>query len=323
MTKRKKAKAGYLYNANYAKDFMTKTVVVWIGALICSALWGSAFPCIKLGYEMMDICAGDTASQILYAGLRFFIAGIIAIIIGSVTNKRFLYPTKKAIPKVAILSLFQTIIQYLFFYIGLAHTDGTKASIIEGMNVFVAILVSSLIFKLEKLTVKKIIGCVVGFLGVLLINLSGKSINFNMTFTGEGFIFLSTVSYAFSSVMLKKYSKDENTVMLSGWQFVFGGIVMTIAGLLMGGRINRFNWDGGLMLLYLAIVSAVAYSLWSLLLTYNPVSRVAVFGFMNPMIGFILSAIMLKEYEALSIIAVVSLVLVCLGIYIVNKKNYN
>ena len=142
----------------------------------------------------------------------------------------------------------------------------------------------------------------------------------NMSFTGEGFIFLSTVSYAFSSVMLKVYSREENTVMLSGWQFLFGGLVMTVAGLLMGGRISTFRPDGILMLLYLALVSAVAYSLWSLLLTYNPVSKVAVFGFMNPMIGFILSAILLKEYDALSWMAVLSLGLVCAGIYIVNRQ---
>lgn len=298
---------------------MTKTVVVWVGALICSALWGSAFPCIKLGYRMTDIGTADTAAQILYAGLRFTLAGILAILIGSVSARKLLYPKRTAYTKVIVLSLFQTILQYFFFYIGLARTDGTKASIIEGMNVFVAIAVSGLIFRMEKLTARKIFGSIIGFVGVILINVSGKSLSGSMTFTGEGFIFLSTVSYAFSSVMLKVYSKEENTVMLSGWQFVFGGIVMTIGGLLMGGRIHTFRADGILMLLYLAFVSAVAYSLWSVLLTYNPISRVAVFGFMNPMIGFILSAVMLKEYDALRATAFVSLALVCLGIYIVNK----
>lgn len=308
---------------NVKKEFMTKTIVICIGALICSALWGSAFPCIKLGYDMMNIGESDTAAQILYAGLRFTLAGIMAILIGSVSSRKFLYPKKKAVSKVMVLSLFQTILQYLFFYIGLAHTDGTKASIIEGMNVFVAIVVSSLIFRMEKLTLQKIVGCLIGFLGVFLVNISGKDLDMNMTLTGEGFIFLSTVSYAFSSVILKLYSKEENTVMLSGWQFVIGGVVMTIAGLLMGGRINTFSTDGVLMLLYLALVSAIAYSLWSLLLTYNPVSKVAVFGFMNPMIGFILSAILLKEYDALSIMVLVSLLLVCGGIFIVNmvKKS--
>lgn len=302
------------------EEFMTRTLVIWAGALICSALWGSAFPCIKIGYKLMNISASDTATQILYAGLRFTIAGILAIVIGSISSGTFLYPKRKAISKVIVLSLFQTIIQYLFFYIGLAHTDGTKASIIEGMNVFAAIIVSSLIFRLEKLTVSKVVGCVVGFLGVFLVNISGHSLNMNMSVIGEGFIFLSTISYAFSSVMLKFYAKEENTVMLSGWQFVFGGIVMTIAGLLMGGEITTIEIKGISMLIYLALVSAIAYSLWSLLLAYNPVSKVAVFGFMNPLIGFVLSAILLKEYDSLSVMALISLILVCGGIYIVNKS---
>ena len=302
-------------------DFMTKPIVVWFGALICCALWGSAFPCIKIGYRMMNIAGDDTASQILYAGYRFTLAGIMAIVIGSLINRKFLYPSKQAVKKVCVLSMFQTILQYLFFYIGLAHTNGTKASIITGMNVFVAIIVSSLLFRLEDLTTKKIIGCIVGFLGVIFVNISSGGIDMNFAFNGEGFIFLSTVSYAFSSVTLKKYSKTENTVMLSGWQFLVGGIVMSIAGLMMGGHLEGFNASAVLMLIYLAFISSVAYSLWSILLTYNPVSRVAVFGFMNPIIGFLLSAILLDEAGTIGIFTLIALILVCAGIYIVNLGN--
>ena len=270
----------------------------------------------------MEQKAGDdTASQILYAGYRFTLAGIMAIVIGSLINRKFLYPSKQAVKKVCVLSMFQTILQYLFFYIGLAHTNGTKASIITGMNVFVAIIVSSLLFRLEDLTTKKIIGCIVGFLGVIFVNTSSGGIDMNFAFNGEGFIFLSTVSYAFSSVTLKKYSKTENTVMLSGWQFLVGGIVMSIAGLLMGGHLEGFNASAVLMLIYLAFISSVAYSLWSILLTYNPVSRVAVFGFMNPIIGFLLSAILLDEAGTIGIFTLIALILVCAGIYIVNSGN--
>ena len=302
-------------------DFMTKPIVVWFGALICCALWGSAFPCIKIGYRMMNIAGDDTASQILYAGYRFTLAGIMAIVIGSLINRKFLYPSKQAVKKVCVLSMFQTILQYLFFYIGLAHTNGTKASIITGMNVFVAIIVSSLLFRLEDLTTKKMVGCIVGFLGVIFVNISSGGIDMNFAFNGEGFIFLSTVSYAFSSVTLKKYSKNENTVMLSGWQFLVGGIVMSIAGLMMGGHLEGFNVSAVLMLIYLAFISSVAYSLWSILLTYNPVSRVAVFGFMNPIIGFLLSAILLDEAGTIGIFTLIALILVCAGIYIVNLGN--
>lgn len=310
------------------EEFFSKTLVVWLGALICCAFWGSAFPCIKLGYAWMEIEAADTATQILYAGVRFALAGVLSILLGSIISKQFLYPKVKALPKVVWLSLLQTIIQYLFFYIGLAHTSGVKASIIEGVNVFVAIFVAAVLFRQEKLTVAKFVGSIVGFTGVVLVNFSDvsfasggvfDSLSGGFAVNGEGFIFLSTVAYAFSSVFLKKYSKTENPLMLSGYQFLFGGSVMALGGFVCGGRLSAFSSKAIGMLVWLAMVSAVAYSLWGILLKYNPVSKVAVFGFMNPVFGVLLSALLLKEGKMLGILSIVALLLVCLGIYIVNR----
>ena len=119
---------------------------------------------------------------------------------------------------------------------------------------------------------------------------------------------------------LKRYSKTENPVLLSGWQFVAGGLVMTIMGLLMGGKITKVTATGIAMLFYLACISAVAYSLWGILLKYNQVSRVAVFGFMNPVFGVILSAFLLGEREQASgIKSIIALILVSIGIYITAK----
>lgn len=295
--------------------------MVWLGALICCALWGSAFPCIKLGYAWTGIGADDTAAQILYAGIRFTLAGVLTILIAGVAGRRLLLPTKKALPQVGKLALLQTVLQYLFFYIGLAHTSGVKASIIEGVNVFVAILVSSLLFRMERFTLRKLLGCLIGFAGLVLVNLSGSSLGGGLALNGEGFIFFSTVAYAFSSVILKRLSAQYNPVMLSGWQFILGGLVMAAAGLLMGGRIQFGSAAGIGMLFWLAFVSAGAYSLWGILLKYNPVSRVAVFGFMNPVFGVILSYFLLREGSSLGWAAVLSLLLVCLGIYIVNSVS--
>lgn len=299
--------------------WMQKTVVVWLGALLCCALWGSAFPCIKIGYQLFEIGAKDVATQILFAGARFFLAGVLAILFGSVLNKKPLLPRKGAIGRIVWLSFLQTVLQYLFFYIGLAHTSGVKASIIEGVNVFIAILVASLIFHQEKLTARKMIGCVIGFAGVVLVNVNGSGMDAGISFFGEGFIFLSTVAYAFSSVFLKRYSKEDNPVMLSGYQFVTGGIIMMLCGFGMGGTLTHVTPAGIAMLLYLALVSAVAYSLWGVLLKYNPISKVAVFGFMNPVFGVSLSAILLNEAGTIGAMCLVALVLVCVGIYIVNK----
>lgn len=308
-------------------SFFSKTIVVIIGALICCLLWGSAFPCVKLGYAFSGINADDTASQILFAGIRFTIAGFLAVIVGSFINKKVLYPSVKAIPKVMLLALFQTILQYFFFYVGLAHTSGVSASIIEATNVFVAVLIAGLLFKLEKVTAGKIIGCVIGFAGVVLVNLNGFSASAfsqmfgSLSFNGEGFVFISTIAYAFSTVVLKKFAHDENPVMMSGYQFIFGGLVMIAGGAIMGGKVQLADTKSILMLLYLAFISAAAYSIWGTLLKYNPVSKVAAFGFMNPVFGFLLSAWLLNEAGSIGLMSVISLVLVCIGIYIVNRKN--
>jgi len=298
-------------------EYLKKTWVVFLLASVCCFLWGSAFPGVKIGYEWFHIASGETAAQILFAGCRFFLAGILVILFGSLTSGKFLRPIGAEWKHAAVISLFQTILQYILFYIGLAHTAGTKASIIIGSNVFIAILTASLIFRQEKLTRQKIAGCLIGFVGVVLINLAPGEMSLAVSFGGEGLVLLSTVAYAFSSVIMKKYAKKDNPVMLSGYQFFIGGIVMMAAGYLMGGRISAVSGKAMLILLYLSFASAAAYTIWSQLLKYNPVSKVAVFGFMNPVFGVSLSAILLHENNQIPLWqGIAALICITVGIII-------
>ena len=302
--------------------YLKKTWAVCLLASVSCLLWGSAFPGVKIGYEWFQIASGETAVQILFAGCRFFLAGILVILFASLTSGRFLKPVGVEWKHAAVISLFQTILQYILFYIGLAHTAGTKASIIVGSNVFIAILTASLIFRQEKLTRKKMRGCVIGFAGVVLINLTPGGMSLTMSFGGEGLVLFSTVAYAFSSVIMKKYSKRDNPVTLSGYQFLIGGIVMMAVGICMGGRISVPSGKAALMLLYLAFASAMAYTIWSQLLKYNPVSKVAVFCFMTPVFGVILSAVFLHESEQISLIqGVAALILITVGIIISHRES--
>ena len=136
----------------------------------------------------------------------------------------------------------------------------------------------------------------------------------------------STVAAATSSNLAKLFSRDHDPVLLSGWQFVLGGSVLLAAGLALGGRIAPADAGNPLpalaLLAYLGFISAGAYSLWSVALAANPVSRVAVFGFMNPVFGVLLSAVLLGETDVVSpAVAVVALALVSAGIVIVNRRE--
>ena len=292
-------------------------------ALLCCLLWGSAFPSIKVGYALFDISADDSYSQIFFAGIRFFLAGIMVIAVGSVMQKRVLYPKGRAeFGRMILLSLFQTILQYTLFYIGLAHTSGVKSSILIAVNVFFSIIISTLVFKIEKLTVQKSVGAAVGFIGIIIINLTADGFGGGFSLNGEGAMILSSLAYSVSSVLIKKYSQKSDTVMLSGWQFLFGGAVMMLFGFAAGGRITQVGGANGIfMILYLAFISAAAYTVWGVLLKHNPVSKLSVIGLMNPVFGVILSAVFLGEAaEAFSLKNLSALVFVCAGIVVVNSK---
>ncbi len=306
-------------NGTMNKDYLSKSWIVGILAFVCCLLWGSAIPTIKTGYELMRINPSDTASQILFAGIRFTIAGILALILGCIFKRKLLIPSKNIFRLSFKLCLAQTVGQYFFFYIGVAHTSGVKGSIITATSTFFAILLASMVFRQERLTGSKILGCLLGFAGVVLINVMGNQLDIGFRLAGEGCMLLSAMAYALSSVLIKSFSGKEDPVALSGYQFFMGGLILSAMGLAMGGRLNVITIESIGLLFYLAMVSAVAYSLWSVLLKYNPVSKVTVYGFMNPLCGVVLSAIILGEsQQAFGIGSLIALILVCIGICIVN-----
>jgi drug/metabolite transporter (DMT)-like permease len=298
------------------KKLLTNTLFVAIAAMFCCALWGSATPFIKIGYELI-LPERNIASTILFAGTRFFVAGIVTVLIYSIARRKFLFPKRENLGAVATVASFQTIIQYLFFYIGLANTTGVKGTVISGSNSFFSILCATLIFRQEKLTVRKIIACVIGFAGIVLINLNGLSLNLN--FLGDGFVLLSNLAYGVSGALMKRFSHREDPVVISGYQFIMGGFVMILVGLAFGGVIAVTSINALMVMLYLSLLSAVAYSLWGVLLKHNPVSKVSIYSFMTPVFGVLLSNLMLAEKSNVALLNLTSaLILICSGIAILN-----
>ena len=305
------------------KNFWTYMPVVIATAVFCCVLWGSASPAIKIAYELFRIGADDTPSRLMLAGARFALAGVMTIVFGSLLAKKALIPEKSSWKYVLVLSLFQTIGQYYFFFMSLAHTSGVRGSIINASGNFLAPLFAIFLFRLENFSVKKMIGCVVGFAGIILFfgGSSALASGGQMTFPGEGAMLCAAFFYAISGCSIKIFSKHENPVTLSGYQFALGGVVLFIMGLVMGGNLTFYSAGCYLNLLYMGFISAGAYTLWGVLLKYNPVSKVSVLGFVNPIMGVLLSALFLGEStEAFSMTSVLALLLVSAGIIIVNAR---
>ena len=300
-------------------NIFARPMVAVLCAIGCNMLWGSAIPFINLGYKLFAIPSGAITTQILFAGCRFFLAGLLTILFASMQKKTLVVPRKKNADKVVKLALTQTIAQYFFFYIGVANTASVKGAIIQGLNAFVAILIACFLFRTERMNLLKWIGGLLGVAGVVAVNLNGGTIDMSVSLMGEGFLMVSMLAGACSAGLIKRYGQHDDPVALSGWQFMLGGAVMAIGALLMGGRLHPQNIGAVLVLLYLALLSAVAYTVWSLLLKVNPVSRIAVYMFLQPVFGVLLSLILYGSSDVPLLRYALALLLVCLSIVIVGK----
>lgn len=297
---------------------LQRPAVRTILALLCCALWGSAFPCIKIGYEWLDITT--VGGQILFAGYRFFLAGVFTFLIGCMMEKKVLTMKKSSMPYVFAQGFFQTAIQYIFFYVGLANTTGTKGSVINASNAFVSIIVAHFIMKEEKMTWKKVVGCVLGFAGVVIINLAPGAWGSGFSFQGEGMVLICTVVYGVCTVTMKLIAHRESAMTITAYQLLFGGAVLIGMGLVMRGEMAAFDKKSAMLLIYMALLSTIAFSIWTLLLKYNSVGQVAIFGFSIPVFGVLMSGIFLGE-QAISLQNLIALVCVSVGILIINGKE--
>jgi len=287
-------------------------------ATLCCILWGSAYPAIKNGYALLHIAPSDIASQMLFAGWRFALAGAILLMVATAMKKQILALSRRQMGQVALLGLTQTAIQYVFFYIGLAHASGVKSSIMNATGVFFSVVLAHFIYANDRLSARKLLGCAVGFLGVVVVNLGGGALGFDFSLLGEGFVIIAAFVLAAASIYGKHLSASMDPMVMTGWQLLVGGLILTGVGMAGGGRLEGFNPQSGALLLYMALLSSVAFAVWSLLLKHNPVGMIAAFNFLVPVFGVALSAIFLGE-SLLRWSYLAALALVCGGIWLVTR----
>lgn len=293
--------------------------VVVAAALLCCFLWGSAVPAVKYGYTLFAIDPSDTPSLMLFAGVRFFLAGLMLLAMSGF-NGQSLLQTPNRMSQLLLLGLISTAAQYLFYYIGIAHSTGVKASIVTSTSTFFSVLIAHFLFNNDRLSWRRAFGCLLGFAGVITVNLAASPLDGGVSFFGEGFILIAALMFSVGTIYGRRISQGMDTGLMTGWQLSLGGLVLLVAGLLGGGGFSIDSIGGVLLLAYLAAISAVAFSLWGLLLKNNPVGVIAIFNCAIPIFGIALSGLILGEsiFELNNLLA---LALVMAGIWLVTAQT--
>jgi drug/metabolite transporter (DMT)-like permease len=312
--------------ADYLFDKIKYTDAKFVAAIatLCCLLWGSAYPSIKIGYILFHIASNDTASKILFAGYRFVTAGIILLILAQIFGKSIFRFSRRSISKLFILGVIQTTLQYIFFYIGVANTTGVKGSVMNSTAAFFSVIMAHYIYKNDRLTKTKVIGCMVGFIGVIVVNFNADLLHFSFNFMGDGFVAIAALIFSVSAIYSKKLTDSMDVMVITGYSLFIGGIMLVSLGMIFGGHVSHFTLKSSSILIYLALLSSIAFSLWNLLLKYNNVGLVSVYNLLTPIFGAVLSAILLGE-RIVELKNIVALLLVCIGIWMVNtvENNYN
>jgi drug/metabolite transporter (DMT)-like permease len=299
--------------------FSDRKVVVLLASLCC-LLWGSAYPAIKGGYALFAIGAADVPSKMVFAGYRFVIAGVLLLVMARLTQRPIFNLDGTKLRQITTLGLTQTSLQYIFFYVGLAYTTGVKGSIMNATGTFFSVLLAHFIYHNDRLSLNKVVGCLVGFVGVMVVNFNQDLLDFDFSLAGEGSVVMAAFILSAASIYGKKVSQSMDSVVLTGYQLGIGGVALLLGGYLAGGTLTGFTLASSALLLYLAALSSVAFALWTILLKYNRVGMVTIFNFLIPIFGAILSAIFLGE-SILEWKNLLALGLVCFGIWLVNKEK--
>lgn len=292
---------------------------VVVFALTAAIAWGWAFPLIKIGFHAFGITADMTGSKMLFAGIRFAAAGLIVLSVARSNGRSF--KTSRLIDWRYILAfaLMNTTLHYFFFYVGMSHSEGSRAAILNSLSTFLVVLLACAFFKSDKLTSRKILGCSVGFSGILALNLGGAESG-QFVWMGDGMIILNAICGACANLMTRGLSRRVDVFVGTGYSLTIGGLLLIIPGLIFGGTLPHINMLGIICLILLIAISAVGFALYNKLLSCNPVGKVAIYNSLIPIVGAVTSCLCLGEtfhpkYALAGGLA-------ALGIYIINKgKN--
>ena len=188
--------------------------------------------------------------------------------------------------------------------------------ILNSTQSFMGVILAHFLYgRADRMTPRKALGCVLGFGGVLVATLGNHG---SGSVKGMAFMLLASAIFALAGPWNKAVTQHADSFSVCVLNLGIGGLALAVLGFAMGGSLHPQSAAGVPVLLFLAFISGAGYVLWALLMKNNPVSRIAVFGLIIPVMNVLLSAVLngepLFEWNYLA-----ALVLVCIGIYLVNR----
>ena len=284
-------------------------------ALVTMLLWGSLFPTVKLGFSFYGV--KSTADILLFAGIRFVICGAVISLFAAARDRSSYRAAGGSIIPILLSGVFAIVLHYGLSYTGLELTDSSKTALIKQIGALFYVCFSFIFIKEDKPTVKKCLAAVIGFFGIIAINIGPGGISFSL---GDFLILGSSFCTVFSNVISKRVFKSVSLITATGISQLFGGVVLLAVGAIMGGGVS-FALDGSLWLMvYICAASIVSYCIWFGIVKSGELSRLFIIKFAEPVFACLFGAMILGE-DIFKIQYLVAFLLISGGIWLSNTRD--
>jgi len=287
--------------------------------LLVMVLWGSLFPFVKIGYKTMAIDTSSVFDILCFAGLRFLACGLIITAIALFRGEHIGGKKTVSIAWILLTGLFSTVLHYACTYVGLSLIESSKTAILKQLGSLIYICTSFLFIKEEKFSFTKIIGGIVGFTGVAVINLGDGKIVISL---GSILIIGASFCTVFSNLASKRAMKNTDSMLVTGISQLFGGLVLFLIGICNNSALPTFTPIGTAVFAYICLASIIGYCLWFETIKKANLSGMFIIKFSEPIFAMLFGYILLRE-DIFKIQYLASFVLVILGIFIasIRKKS--
>lgn len=265
-------------------------------ALLCALLWGSAFPAIKNVYAHWDLQGLERTLPmiLLFAGVRFSVSGFGLLLFGKNISAELRVTPRKLLLGFALT---QTFIQYIFFYQAVAASSASLAALLVATGSFWWMLMSPLIQKSPWPSAMQWLGLVIGGTGVT-IAVYAPGAGAGNPLLGAIFMLCATASGALALLLFQRIKPTMSSINATGISLFAGGVSLILVGFqAIGSFQEMFSSPVIGSTLWLAFVSAAAFSIWNHLSSIFPVTLLASYRFLIPICG-VLEALLFLEGES-------------------------
>lgn len=274
-------------------------------------LWGSTYLAIRL--------AVDHLTPLLMGGLRFTTAGLLMLGYRAACGHRVTVPRRDFI-RLAVIGVLLLVTANVVLGWAETYIPTGLAALFIAVTPLWFLILERMSHGTDRLSPRGLAGIALGVFGVAILlwpDISGHA-NFGARqFFGSALVLFSSVSWAFGSILAKRWHMPIDPYTASGWQMLVAGLLSGTLALLIG-DLHRATWDASSLwaIVYLIFAgSLVGFTAYVWLLKNVPIAKVATYAYVNPIIALIVGCTLHGEKMdgymlAGSVVVIISVILV-------------